>query len=719
MRVALYARVSSSRQVQTQTIEQQLERLQNTANERGHHVDADHIFRDDGLSGARLNRPGLDRLRDRVTQHDVDLVLITAPDRLARKYVHQMLLLEEFEKRGCTVEFIERPMSQDPHDQLLLQIRGAVSEYERSLIADRMRRGRLAKLKAGVLLPWTQPPFGYRVDPACPRDPAGVRLEPAEAELVQQLYDWYLEEGATFLAIIARLKHANIQSPKGKALWVPSTVRQVLCNPVYTGTTYGNRWEAIPARSRKSPFKPVGKSGQSHRQRPREEWVPIAVPAIVEQEVFDRVQSKLSLNQQRSRRNNTKHPYLLRGLVSCGRCRCSCPGRTTKSGQSYYACSLKTNYLRAAGNGVEICTARYTPAQQLDEIVWADLCAVLKQPDLIELALERRHGGAWLPQELQARQANLRAALSGLEGQRQRLLEAYLARVIELGEFERARMELDRKREQIEIQQRLVQVQVAQRQELAQLTDSLEGFCASVREGLEHADFDRKRLLVELLVDRVIVEEEHVEIRYAVPTSRDRPRVPFCQLRFDYFNRIGCVHHLPDLRRKRKERRDPGPVALPRCPNRRVFGIVLLSERDEGALGLLNGRGGIDRLRSAATALCSFQFTKASESRTMDHVDGAKLHLRLGEDGFDRLGKALQPVHASDEHIPHAPVLELGQHREPELGSLGFEGPQAQHLFGSFEVHADGRVDRSGSDQPVFADFDVQAVEVKTRIDRL
>jgi site-specific DNA recombinase len=144
-----------------------------------------------------LRRPGLDRLREQVGRAVFDRVVITAPDRLARNYVHQMLLIEEFERGGCQVEFVDRPMSHDPHDQLLLQIRGAVSEYERSLIAERMRRGRRQKYLAGGLLPWTRAPYGYRVDPARPRDPAGVRLEPAEAAVVAELFASYLQEGTS------------------------------------------------------------------------------------------------------------------------------------------------------------------------------------------------------------------------------------------------------------------------------------------------------------------------------------------------------------------------------------------------------------------------------------------------------------------------------------------------------------------------------------------
>jgi site-specific DNA recombinase len=143
MKVAMYVRVSTQRQAQTQTIEQQIELLRSHSQAQGWEWQDTQIFRDDGYSGASLRRPGLDRLRDQVSGAAFDRVVITAPDRLARNYVHQMLLLEELQRGGCQVEFLDRPMSQDPHDHLLLQIRGAVAEYERSLIAERMRRGRL------------------------------------------------------------------------------------------------------------------------------------------------------------------------------------------------------------------------------------------------------------------------------------------------------------------------------------------------------------------------------------------------------------------------------------------------------------------------------------------------------------------------------------------------------------------------------------------------
>src|SRR5581483_6980587 len=142
MPIAMYVRVCTQRQAQTQTIEQQIQRLRAHIAAQGEQLAEQNIFRDDGYSGAGLRRPGLDRLRDQAAMAQFDKVVITDPDRLARNYVHKALLLEELQKHGCQVEFLDRPLSQDPHDQLLLQIRGAVAEYERTLLAERTRRGR-------------------------------------------------------------------------------------------------------------------------------------------------------------------------------------------------------------------------------------------------------------------------------------------------------------------------------------------------------------------------------------------------------------------------------------------------------------------------------------------------------------------------------------------------------------------------------------------------
>jgi site-specific DNA recombinase len=273
MRVAVYARVSTPRQAQAQSIEQQLDRLRAAVAARGWTLAEQHVYRDDGYSGASLGRPGLDRLRDHAALADLDVVLLTAPDRLARNYVHQVLLLDELGRHGLKVEFLDHPMSADPHDQLLLQIRGAVAEYERTLICERMRRGRQARLRAGTLLPWTRPPFGYRLDPERPRQAAGVRVEPSEAVLVAQLFDWYLQPQASLYQLAKRLTDLGVATPTGKPRWNVASVRGILRNPAYAGQAQTNRTRVAPARQRKSALLPVG-PGESHAPRPPETGSP-------------------------------------------------------------------------------------------------------------------------------------------------------------------------------------------------------------------------------------------------------------------------------------------------------------------------------------------------------------------------------------------------------------------------------------------------------------
>ena len=211
--------------------------------------------------------------------------------------------------------------------------------------------------------------------------------------------------------------------------------------------------------------------------------------------------------------------------------RLSCTGRQTAAGDRYYLCRGRTDPLRVAEG--QRCTARYIPAEQLDELVWADLCGLLTDPAQVARALARARGGAWLPQELQA---TVRQALGQLERQQQRLPDAYLAEVVTLPRLERKRQELDRSRATLLAQQRQLDTAARQRLELGAVADGIEAFCQTIRTGLATATFEQRRQLAELLIDRVVVTDDQVEIRYVLPTSPDGPHPPFCQLRKDHLD---------------------------------------------------------------------------------------------------------------------------------------------------------------------------------------
>ncbi len=471
MRTAFYVRVSTERQQQAQTIEQQVALLRAYVAERPDWVvEEQHVFRDDGHTGAKLQRPGLDALRDQAARAAFDIVLITAPDRLARNYVHQMVILEELERHGINVVFIDRQPSDDPHEQLVLQIRGAVAEYERTLIADRMRRGRQAKLRAGRLLPWTIAPYGFRIHPDRPRDPALVEVDEAGAAIVRELFQAYADGEATLHALAVRLTARGIASPTGRRFWSATSVRVILTNPAYIGEAVSGRLQSRPSQRRRSALEPVGR-GVSVQPAPREQWITVPVPAIISSELFSAAQQRLATNQQLARRN-TIYPYLLRGMISCGHCQLSCTGRPGHPSTKYHYYACRGKLPTTTSNREQHCPSRLIPADQLDAVVWDDLCQVLQHPEMCQVVqhpemvaheLQRAQAGEWVPQELRRRQASLRTVRLGLSRQQARLLEAYLIGVLDLATFENKRDELRRREEDVLAREREV---VAQGQQL-------------------------------------------------------------------------------------------------------------------------------------------------------------------------------------------------------------------------------------------------------------
>jgi site-specific DNA recombinase len=512
-----YARVSTEQQAERQTIEQQMELLINYAREQQWDLDRERIYRDEGYSGARLDRPGLDSLRDAVARGEVDTVLVTSPDRLARRYAYQVWLLEEFERAGCRVVFLEHPVSDDPQDALLIQIRGAVAEYERAVIADRMRRGRLAALRAGKMLPWSIPPFGYRADPLRPRDPEALQVEEGQAWVVRRIFEGYVEEGLSLYGIARRLTEEGVPTAKDKAVWSSSTVHKILTNPVYSGVAYGNQEQGVPAR-RRYPLlgrKPKGEGGMSKRLRPREEWIGLEVPAIVSTELFGQAQERMSQNRDRALRN-TRGEYLLRRLVSCRSCGLACTVRNNGRKASYCCGGKGTLIMRRRP---EPCRSPQVPTEQLDELVWEDLRRVLEQPAVLEEALRRARQGWQEGSERGARRRELRRGQVETERKIERLMDGYLAGVLDLEELRKRKGKLEDKLEGLRRQEQHLSAEAIQEDRLKTVALNMEEFRAAIARGLDQMDFAQRRALVELLIDRVVVDPPQVEIRYIIPLS--------------------------------------------------------------------------------------------------------------------------------------------------------------------------------------------------------
>jgi site-specific DNA recombinase len=178
-----------------------------------------------------------------------------------------------------------------------------------------MRRGRLAKLRTGTLLPWTRLPYGCCVDPDRPRDPLGVCMDPVKGAMVQELFVRYLQPGATLQGAVAAFVREGVLTPHRRKQWSRSTLLWILRKPVYLGQVYANRTQARPAHSWHSPMQPVGQQGTTLELTARETWLLVTtIPTLVSQEVFDQVQVTLEQYRRLARRHNTTGEYLLRAL---------------------------------------------------------------------------------------------------------------------------------------------------------------------------------------------------------------------------------------------------------------------------------------------------------------------------------------------------------------------------------------------------------------------
>jgi site-specific DNA recombinase len=271
-------------------------------------------------------------------------------------------------------------------------------------------------------------------------------------------------------------------------------------------------------RIRRSATHPIGQPSATSTLAPAAQWLPVAsVPALVSAAQFAQAQAKLAQNRAFARRHNTTHAYLLRALVSCGVCSSSGLCRTLLPDYAYYICRGKGDPLPSRRDAS--CRARHAPARQLEALVWRDMGDLLTHPEQIAQALARAHGGGWLPQELQARREQLRQGQRGLERQLERLTEAYLLAVVPLAEYQRRRQVLEQRLRAVALQAEQLEAKVDRQAELDGWAASAAEFCRRVQAGLASADFAQKRQLVELLIDRVLVTDSAVEIRYLIPLT--------------------------------------------------------------------------------------------------------------------------------------------------------------------------------------------------------
>src|SRR6478736_3109384 len=329
---ALYARVSSESQARDNTIASQVTALRERIAADGFRLEPDHNYVDEGYSGAILFRPALERLRDAVAGGHIERIYVHAPDRLARRYVHQVLLIDEFHRAGAEVVFLNRPIGGTAEDDLLLQVQGVIAEYERAKILERSRRGRRHAARSGSVSALAGAPCGYRY---VTRDRGGgaARFEvvPEEARFVRLIFAWVGLERLSLREVCRRLQQAGVPNRRGSGLWYASTLHGMLSNMAYIGRAVYGHSRYLPSRPRLRPLRGHPQPPKRPGMRvavPREEWIEVPVPALVDPAVFEAAQIQLAENRQRKRDSLRGPRWLLQGLTVCHRCGYACYGKT-------------------------------------------------------------------------------------------------------------------------------------------------------------------------------------------------------------------------------------------------------------------------------------------------------------------------------------------------------------------------------------------------------
>ena len=533
MRVAIYARVSTESQEARGTIGSQLEVLRKRVATEGHELVAE--YRDDGWSGARLDRPGLDALRDAAEAGRLDAVWCLSPDRLARMYAYQVIVVDELAHHGVTVLFHDTPpLADDPQAQLLTQVQGVIAEYERAKIAERYRRGKLWRARAGEVIAW-KCSYGYRRIARSAERAAHLVIYEPEAVIVRRIFRDYVESNLSMRQISWQLNQELVPSPSGKAIWGVSVIGRLIRNEAYIGRAYYNRTASVLDRHPAKAKRQV--------RRPRDQWIPIAVPAIIGEELFEAAQHVSYDNAKWSPRRTEPDRWLLRGLVKCGHCgvSVSCHKMRGRNGSFHYYYYCRNHDPLRAGGEHRRCPERNVRAGELDAFVFDQVRATMLRPDVLlagEAAVStRREAGS---DELLATQlASLDRKINAVDAERRRLADLYQASFIEREELLRRGKELELRRSALNAQR---QALIDQREELAQqnrLRDRVEGFARRVQATIDRLDFAQRQSLLRLVIDEVRVSGWLVEIRFRIPL--DNPPEP-PNTRVSTKNRLRSLH---------------------------------------------------------------------------------------------------------------------------------------------------------------------------------
>jgi len=512
---AIYARVSSDKQREENTIASQTAALIAFAREHQLEVPPEWVIEDDGVSGTSLIRPGLEQVRDLAAEGLIQALLVYAPDRLSRRYAYQVLLIEELARAGVETLFIRAPRGATPEDELLVQFQGMIAEYERAQIVERSRRGKLHRARLGEVSVLSGAPFGYRFVRKTEHAAAYYEINDEQARVVRRVFELYSVAGLSVGAIVQVLNEQGIPTCKRRGRWGRPTVWKMLRNPAYKGQACFGKTATAQRRRITRPIRRRGglaTRDSARHERPPEDWIAIAVPPIVSEDIFALAQERLRTNKLHAPRR-TLTPSLVQGLVSCANCGYAFY-RTSSAANRYYRCHGTDAWRLPSG---AVCNNRPVRQDVLDEIVWTEIVRLLEDPQLIQDELNRRLATARQADPTKRREEALRRNLVHIGKSIERLLTAYQDGLLSLDELRQRMPNLRRREKADNAELQAILDQSAGREAYLRLAETLTSFLSRLRSSAGTLDIAERQRVLRLLVKEILIGPDKIVIRHCIP----------------------------------------------------------------------------------------------------------------------------------------------------------------------------------------------------------
>lgn len=416
---AIYVRVSTPEQAEGgDSIPAQRERLRKWAKEHGYQVVEEYV--DAGESARVTDRPAFSRLIQDARAGKFEAVLVWKWDRFARN-AEDATLYKAVLRRECGVQVISisDPPGEGPVGQLIERILDVVAEFQSLLTAEHVHNTLSYLAQQGRWV--TKAPFGYRIG----KD-GKLEVVPEEAEVVRWIFEQYAQ-GVRLTHIVQALMAGKPNKSALRLRWETKTLHKMLRHPVYIGTARWNTHKVEVFRDAQ------GRSRKRLVPRSRDEWilVPNAHPAIVSEDVWKAVQARLDEREPVQKASSPWH--MVKGLVRCAQCG-GLMHMTTKTGKFAHNPRWECNRYY-----------RIRPEERCYPLVW------VYHSDLSEAVLYKLEqlvkGSGLKPEDIDVprpSKAQVERRIQALEERRERLLQAYLAGVVELEDYKRHKEALDR-----------------------------------------------------------------------------------------------------------------------------------------------------------------------------------------------------------------------------------------------------------------------------------